>query len=158
MRSIRDHQGRASNRGNMGDTRKASSQLGRDDLLSTRTLIFHFITYEHYGKASMLKIKIKSGSQQNNSHHYSNDGYDDYGEYVGHNQGYQDTEPSQSECSICGGNISGSHLVFSLKNSDHEVHTSCLITSVALISNGIAIVASFFKRKKPKRKQLKKGG
>jgi hypothetical protein len=107
----------------------------------------------------MLKIKIKSGkeSQQNNSHHYSNDGYNDYGEYVGHNQGYQDTEPSQSECSICGGNISGSRLVFSLKNSDLEVHTSCLITSVALISNSIALLAGLFKRKKVRDKQIEGG-
>ncbi len=103
----------------------------------------------------MIKIKIKSGSQQNKSHHYSDDGYDEYGEYVGHHQGYQGTEFSQSECSICGGDIRNSHLVISLKNSNHEVHTSCLITSVALISNGIALIAGFFKRRsKSKKDQL----
>ena len=109
----------------------------------------------------MLKIKIKSGkeSQQNNSHHYSNDGYDEFGEYIGHHQGYQGTEYSQSECSICGGDITNSHLVFSLKNSDHEVHTSCLITSVALISNGVALVDGFFKRRsKSKKDQLEGAG
>ncbi len=104
----------------------------------------------------MLKIKIKSGqeSRQGNSSHYSGprDGYDEFGEYVGH-QVHQDTDISQSECSICGGEISNTHLVFSMKNSSHEVHTSCLITSVALISNGIAIVAGFFKRRS-KNKQL----
>ena len=105
----------------------------------------------------MLKIKIKSGkdSRQNNSHHYSDDGYDEYGEYVGHHQGYQGTESSQSECCICGGEISSSHLVFKIGNTEHEVHTSCLITSMALISNGVALVAGFFKRRsKSKKDQL----
>jgi hypothetical protein len=103
----------------------------------------------------MLKIKIKSGkgSQQDNSHHYNNDGYDEYGEYVGH-QGYQDTEPSYSECRVCGSEILNSHLVFSTRSSSHAIHTSCLITSMALISNGIALVAGFFKRKKTKKAQI----
>ena len=103
----------------------------------------------------MLKIKIKSGqeSRQGNSSHYSGS-HDGYDEYVEH-QVHQDTDISQSECSICGGEISNTHLVFSMKNSSHEVHTSCLITSVALISNGIAIVAGFFKRRsKSKNDQL----
>ena len=99
----------------------------------------------------MLKIKIKSGkdSRQNNSHHYSDDGYDEYGEYIGHSE-HRDTHGntvSQSECCICGGEIQNSHLVLSLRNSSHEVHTSCLITSMALISNGIALIAGFFKRR-----------
>jgi hypothetical protein len=102
----------------------------------------------------MLKIKIKSGQEsRGNSNHYSGpgDGYDEFGEYVGH-QVHQDTDISQSECSICGGSIDTSHLVFMLKNSSHEVHTSCLITSMALISNGIALVAGFFKRRSMSKK------
>jgi hypothetical protein len=106
----------------------------------------------------MLKIKIKSGqeSRQGNSNHYSGhgDGYDEFGEYARH-QVVQDEEINQPECSVCGGEISNTHLVFSMKNSSHEVHTSCLITSVALISNGIAIVAGFFRRRsKSKNDQL----
>ena len=106
----------------------------------------------------MLKIKIKSGqeSRQGNSNHYSGsgDGYNEFGEYVGH-QVVQDEEINQPECSVCGGLISNSHLVFITKRTSHEVHTSCLITSVALISNGIALVAGFFKRRsKSKNDQL----
>ncbi len=107
----------------------------------------------------MIKVKIKSGksSRQDNSQHYSNDGYDEYGKYVGPYQGHQ-AEEIGSECSICGGEITSSHLVFTVKRIDHEVHTACLITSMALVSNGIAIVAGFFKRNsKSKKEQLRKG-
>ena len=109
----------------------------------------------------MIRIKIRSGreAQQHDNSYSHGDGYDEYGEYIWHNdhQGRQNTNVSQSECCICGGNISGSHLVFSLKNSDHEVHTSCLITSVALISNSIALLAGLFKRKKVRDKQIEGG-
>ncbi len=106
----------------------------------------------------MIKIKIKSGksSRQDNSHHYNNDGYNEYGEYVGPYNGPQ-SEEIESECSVCGGEINSSHLVFTVRGIDHEVHTACLITSMALVSNGIALVAGFFKRKKTKKAQIEGG-
>ncbi len=107
----------------------------------------------------MIKVKIKSGksSRRDTSQHYNNDGYDEYGEYVWPYNGPQDEE-IESECSICGGEINSSHLVFTVKRIDHEIHTACLITSMALVSNGIAIVAGFFKRNsKSKKEQLRKG-
>ena len=104
----------------------------------------------------MISIKIRSGreSQQDNNSYSQGDGYDEYGEYVGHID-HQDTRGntvSQSECCICGGEILSNHLVFKLGGTEHEIHTPCLITSAALIVNGVGLIAKLFKKASKKKR------
>jgi hypothetical protein len=110
----------------------------------------------------MFKLKIRSskGLQKRGDsyNHYSNDGYDEYGEYIGDQggQGGYDASGTPSKCCVCESEVVSSHLVFIIsKDVEYSIHTSCLITSMALLSNGVALVAGFFKRRsKSKKDQL----
>ena len=100
----------------------------------------------------MLKIKIKSGleSQQSNIHHYDDTNmYDEFGDYIGQQDQYGQGKASPS-CIVCGGTITNSHLVFEIKSAEYELHTSCMITSMALVANGIRLLGGLFNRKSEK--------
>lgn len=110
----------------------------------------------------MFKIHIRSGkeSQQHGGYQYNEygeqneyDEYDEYGEYIGP-QSRPRTDTIPNECCICGDSITNGHLVFIIKGKEYEIHTSCMVTGMALITNGIALLIELFKNKRGNDKQI----
>ena len=110
----------------------------------------------------MFKIHIRSKreSQQRSRHHDEDEfGTDD--EMYGYrppddyeHQGRHEPEESLDTCCICGDTITNGHIVFAINSKDYEIHTSCLVTGMALITNGITILIGLLKQRFGRDKHL----
>lgn len=109
----------------------------------------------------MFKIYIRSKreSQQRRGH------YDEYGYGQGEPYGYgadedyeqqgghEDGAPHEA-CCICGDTITKGHIVFVIRGKEYKIHTSCLVTGIAMITNGITLLVGLLKQKFGRDKQL----
>ena len=101
-----------------------------------------------------MHIRSKRESQQHRGYHneyecepddevYGYSAHNDYEQQDGH-----EPERRPGTCCICGDTITNGHLVFSInKDKEYELHTSCLITGMALITNGIMMLVGLLKQK-----------
>lgn len=95
----------------------------------------------------MFRIHIRSKKELPQHREY---GYNDemYG-YDGYDNNQHDryeAEAAPSACCICGDAITNGHLVFIINDKEYEIHTSCMVTGVALIANGITLLIGFIKQ------------
>lgn len=104
----------------------------------------------------MFKIQIKS---KKDSRH-SRGGYPDE-DYYGHGYGgdydYDPEEMAQAEpldtCFFCGDTITNGHIAITVKDKEYTSHTSCIVTGLAMLVNGLAIGIRMLIRKLKDRKQ-----
>lgn len=98
-----------------------------------------------------MHIRSKKESQQRRGYHNEYDPDDEmygYGVHNDHEQGQHEPEKPPGTCCICGDTITNGHLVFSIsKDKEYELHTSCLITGMALITNGVMMLFGLLKQK-----------
>lgn len=62
-------------------------------------------------------------------------------------------QPQQDDgtCVCCGNDITGPHLVVTIKNGDHCIHTNCIVSGFAMLFNGLGLLIGWIMDRKGRR-------